>query len=123
MPRVVFPDLERWGDRYRLVFLRHNEERVWFLPLIFLKYDEERVWFLSLCIHTSREKLISVKKEYSLIGKSSSHVLVQAIEATHFGYQSDKHHYAHIDCPDHADYTKNTPFYFRFMVLPKRKKQ
>ncbi|MCI5522853.1 MAG: GTP-binding protein, partial [Spirochaetia bacterium] len=29
------------------------------------------------------------------------------INSRHFEYQSDKRHYAHIDCPGHADYIKN----------------
>jgi elongation factor Tu len=29
------------------------------------------------------------------------------INTTHVEYQSDKRHYAHVDCPGHADYIKN----------------
>ena len=29
------------------------------------------------------------------------------IAVSHVEYQSDKRHYAHIDCPGHADYVKN----------------
>ena len=29
------------------------------------------------------------------------------INTTHVEYESDKRHYAHIDCPGHADYIKN----------------
>jgi elongation factor Tu len=29
------------------------------------------------------------------------------INTAHVEYQSDKHHYAHVDCPGHADYVKN----------------
>jgi elongation factor Tu len=29
------------------------------------------------------------------------------ISTTHVEYQSDKRHYAHVDCPGHADYVKN----------------
>src|ERR1700686_2219277 len=29
------------------------------------------------------------------------------IATTHVEYQSDKRHYAHVDCPGHADYVKN----------------
>ncbi len=29
------------------------------------------------------------------------------INTTHVEYQSDKRHYAHVDCPGHADYVKN----------------
>ena len=29
------------------------------------------------------------------------------ISAAHVEYQTDNRHYAHIDCPGHADYIKN----------------
>src|ERR1700757_5262669 len=29
------------------------------------------------------------------------------INTTHVEYQTDKRHYAHVDCPAHADYVKN----------------
>ena len=29
------------------------------------------------------------------------------INTAHFEYQTDKRHYAHVDCPGHADYVKN----------------
>ena len=29
------------------------------------------------------------------------------IATTHVEYETDKHHYAHVDCPGHADYVKN----------------
>ena len=31
----------------------------------------------------------------------------RTINTRHLEYQSDKRHYAHIDCPGHADYVKN----------------
>jgi elongation factor Tu len=29
------------------------------------------------------------------------------ISTTHVEYETDKRHYAHVDCPGHADYIKN----------------
>ena len=29
------------------------------------------------------------------------------INTSHVEYQTDKRHYAHVDCPGHADYVKN----------------
>ena len=29
------------------------------------------------------------------------------INSTHVEYETDKRHYAHVDCPGHADYVKN----------------
>ena len=34
-------------------------------------------------------------------------VLNLCINAAHVEYQTDKRHYAHVDCPGHADYVKN----------------
>jgi len=31
------------------------------------------------------------------------------INTTHVEYETDKRHYAHVDCPGHADYVKNIP--------------
>ena len=30
------------------------------------------------------------------------------INVSHVEYQTEKRHYAHVDCPGHADYIKNT---------------
>src|SRR6187551_2446125 len=32
---------------------------------------------------------------------------IVTISVAHVEYESDKRHYAHIDCPGHADYIKN----------------
>ena len=32
---------------------------------------------------------------------------ILTIATSHVEYQSDKRHYAHVDCPGHADYVKN----------------
>ena len=32
---------------------------------------------------------------------------ILTIETSHVEYESDKRHYAHVDCPGHADYVKN----------------
>jgi len=47
------------------------------------------------------------KKGNYLTGKGLYKALMQVFKATHPKYQPDMHHYAHIDCPDHADYIKN----------------
>src|SRR5262245_9090450 len=32
---------------------------------------------------------------------------IVTISTSHVEYESDKRHYAHVDCPGHADYVKN----------------
>jgi elongation factor Tu len=50
------------------------------------------------------------KKEYKDIAKGGTvrdDTKTVTIATAHVEYQSDKRHYAHVDCPGHADYVKN----------------
>ncbi len=49
-------------------------------------------------------------KEYSQIAKGGTvrdESKIVTIAVAHVEYQTDKRHYAHVDCPGHADYIKN----------------
>lgn len=49
-------------------------------------------------------------KEYSQIAKGGTvrdESKIVTIAVAHVEYSSDKRHYAHVDCPGHADYIKN----------------
>ncbi|MEM7202785.1 MAG: elongation factor Tu [Planctomycetota bacterium] len=49
-------------------------------------------------------------KEYASIAKGGTvrdPTRVVTISSAHVEYESDKRHYAHVDCPGHADYIKN----------------
>ena len=52
-------------------------------------------------------------KAYDEIAKASESqgrrdpTKILTIATAHVEYQSDKRHYAHVDCPGHADYVKN----------------
>src|ERR1700677_5145667 len=49
-------------------------------------------------------------KDYKSIAKGGTErdaTKTVTISAAHVEYESDKRHYAHIDCPGHADYIKN----------------
>jgi len=60
-------------------------------------------------------KVLSAKgladvKEYAEIAKGGTvrdASKIVTIAVSHVEYQSDKRHYAHVDCPGHADYIKN----------------
>ena len=58
-------------------------------------------------------KGLAVFKPYSEVTKASASqgfrndMKTVTIATSHPEYQSDKRHYAHIDCPGHADYIKN----------------
>src|SRR3954463_5942123 len=57
----------------------------------------------------SKDKLAEVKS-YADIAKSGvvrDDSKIVTIAVSHVEYESDKRHYAHIDCPGHADYIKN----------------
>ncbi|HVO32399.1 MAG TPA: elongation factor Tu [Elusimicrobiota bacterium] len=57
----------------------------------------------------SKEKLAEVKS-YADIAKGGTvrdDTKIVTIAVSHVEYQSAKRHYAHIDCPGHADYIKN----------------
>src|SRR5246500_155103 len=49
-------------------------------------------------------------KDYKSIAKGGTErdsTKTVTISAAHVEYESDKRHYAHVDCPGHADYIKN----------------
>ena len=51
-----------------------------------------------------------VAKDYKSIAKGGTErdaTKTVTISVAHVEYESDKRHYAHVDCPDHADYIKN----------------
>jgi elongation factor Tu len=55
-------------------------------------------------------KGLSKAKAYSDIAKGGTvrdESKTVTIAAAHVEYQTDKRHYAHVDCPGHADYVKN----------------
>src|SRR3974390_2947471 len=57
----------------------------------------------------SKDKLAEVKS-YADIAKGGTRrddSKIVTIAVAHVEYQSAKRHYAHIDCPGHADYIKN----------------
>jgi elongation factor Tu len=59
----------------------------------------------------SATKFASVTaKDYKAIAKGGTErdaTKTVTIAAAHVEYESDKRHYAHVDCPGHADYIKN----------------
>jgi len=56
------------------------------------------------------EKGLAVVKSYKDIAKGGTErdaTKTVTIAAAHVEYETDKRHYAHVDCPGHADYIKN----------------
>jgi elongation factor Tu len=58
----------------------------------------------------SQAKFGTTAKSYKDIAKGGTErdaTKTVTISAAHVEYESDKRHYAHVDCPGHADYIKN----------------
>ena len=56
------------------------------------------------------EKGLAQTKEYAEIAKGGTvrdESKILTIAVAHVEYESEKRHYAHVDCPGHADYIKN----------------
>src|SRR3989338_3821256 len=72
--------------------------------------DHGKTTLTSALTKVLSKKGLSTFKEYSEIAKGgvvrdASKILTVAV--AHVEYETDKRHYAHIDCPGHADYIKN----------------
>ncbi|MGY8694390.1 MAG: GTP-binding protein, partial [Verrucomicrobiia bacterium] len=55
-------------------------------------------------------KGLAEAKSYADIAKGGTvrdETKVVTISVAHVEYESDKRHYAHVDCPGHADFVKN----------------
>lgn len=55
----------------------------------------------------AKKGLASVKKYEEIDSTPEEKVRGITINAAHIEYETDKRHYAHVDCPGHADYIKN----------------
>src|SRR5437879_12700708 len=58
-------------------------------------------------LHTKNAK-IAVREYGSIDNAPEEREPGITIAVAHVEYETDKRHYAHIDCPGHADYIKNT---------------
>jgi elongation factor Tu len=66
--------------------------------------------FKGLKSKASSEKEVDPKQLYAKIAKGGTvrdDLKTVTIAVAHVEYETDKRHYAHIDCPGHADYIKN----------------
>ena len=54
------------------------------------------------------DKGLAEKKDFNQIDKSPEEKARGiTINTSHVEYETEKRHYAHVDCPGHADYVKN----------------
>ena len=61
----------------------------------------------AIATHLSKKGLAQAKKysEIDAAPEEKAHGIT--INTAHIEYNTDKRHYAHVDCPGHADYVKN----------------
>src|SRR6184192_2755457 len=72
--------------------------------------DHGKSTLTAAIVHTQAGKGLATPISYADITKGGTvrdETKTVTIAVSHVEYQSDKRHYAHIDCPGHADYIKN----------------
>ena len=72
--------------------------------------DHGKTTLTSALLHVLSLKGLAQEKTYADIAKGGTvrdKSKIVTISVSHVEYSSDKRHYAHIDCPGHADYIKN----------------
>jgi elongation factor Tu len=72
--------------------------------------DHGKTTLTAAILHVLSLKGQAKEKAYSDIAKGGTvrdESKIVTIAVSHVEYESDKRHYAHIDCPGHADYIKN----------------
>src|SRR5436305_9894738 len=72
--------------------------------------DHGKSTLTAALVHTQAGKGLATPISYADITKGGTvrdETKTVTIAVSHVEYQSDKRHYAHIDCPGHADYVKN----------------
>ncbi len=75
--------------------------------------DHGKTTLTSAIMHVQATKGLAKAKSYDEIAKASESqgrrdpTKILTIATAHVEYESDNRHYAHVDCPGHADYVKN----------------
>jgi len=72
--------------------------------------DHGKSTLTAALVHTQSGKGLATPISYADITKGGTvrdETKTVTIAVSHVEYQSDKRHYAHIDCPGHADFVKN----------------
>jgi elongation factor Tu len=72
--------------------------------------DHGKTTLTTAILKVQSDKGLAVFKSYADIAKGGTirdATKVVTIAVAHVEYESDKRHYAHVDCPGHADFVKN----------------
>ncbi|MBX7138406.1 MAG: elongation factor Tu [Oligoflexia bacterium] len=72
--------------------------------------DHGKTTLTAALVNTQAKKNLAQSKSYKDIAKGGTvrdDSKTVTIHSAHVEYETDKRHYAHVDCPGHADYVKN----------------
>jgi len=72
--------------------------------------DHGKTTLTSVLTHILSKRGLAKEKSYAEVakgGEQRGETKILTIQVAHVEYQSEKRHYAHIDCPGHADFIKN----------------
>lgn len=72
--------------------------------------DHGKTTLTAALVNTQAKKAMAQAKSYSDIAKGGTvrdATKTVTIASAHVEYETDNRHYAHVDCPGHADYVKN----------------
>ena len=75
--------------------------------------DHGKTTLTAAIMHVQAAKGLATAKSYDEIAKASESqgrrdpTKIMTIATSHVEYESEARHYAHVDCPGHADYVKN----------------
>ena len=72
--------------------------------------DHGKTTLTAAILHVQAQKGLAKIKSYADIAKGGTvrdASKIVTIAVSHVEYESDKRHYAHVDCPGHADFVKN----------------
>ena len=72
--------------------------------------DHGKTTLTTALLKVQSDKKLAVFKSYADIAKGGTvrdASKIVTIAVAHVEYETDKRHYAHVDCPGHADFVKN----------------
>jgi elongation factor Tu len=96
------------ADRYRYNWSRRSRQSNMNPALLIISSDRSQTTLTAAITKRQAEKGYATFLEYGAIDKApEERKRGITISTAHIEYQTDARHYAHVDCPGHADYIKN----------------
>ena len=92
--------------------------------------DHGKTTLTTAILHAQANKGLAEVKSYADIAKGGTvrdASKIVTIAVSHVEYETENRHYAHVDCPGHADFVKNmkisTPFFIEIHHYSMEKRQ